>query len=89
MAKFQGSGFSFQSLNQNIKVVKHYLKNKVEVVDFANAQGPEGPAGFEILPFAGFCKIYYSHFIFEVITFLSKIQNYSKKLSNYGSFSKI
>ena len=37
----------------------------------------------------GFCKIYYSHFIFEVITFLSKIQNHSKKLSNYGSFSKI
>ena len=24
MAKFQGSGFSFQSLNQNIKVVIHY-----------------------------------------------------------------
>ena len=78
MAKFQGSGFSFQSLNQNIKVVVfpsnfwfqkfkvvvfpsnfwkttiiwqffrvilnfaqecYYLKNKVGVVDFANAQG--------------------------------------------------
>ena len=37
----------------------------------------------------GFCKIYYSHFIFEVITLLSKIQNHSKKLSNYDSFSKI
>ena len=37
--KIQGSGFSFQSLNQNIKVVIHYLKNKVGVVDFANAQG--------------------------------------------------
>ena len=36
---------------------------------------------------AGFCKINY--FIFEAITFLSKIQNHSKKLSNYGSFSKI
>ena len=42
--------------------VIHYLKNKVEVVDFANAQavviffkaqGPEGPAGFEILPLHG------------------------------------
>ena len=33
----------------------HYLKNKVGVIDFANA-----------------------HFIFEVITFLSKIQNHSK-----------
>ena len=31
---------------------------------------------------AGFCKIYYSHFIFEVIAFLSKIQNHYKKLSN-------
>jgi hypothetical protein len=39
MAKFQGSGFSFPSLNQNIKVVIHCLKNKVGVVDFANAQG--------------------------------------------------
>ena len=39
MEKFQGSGFSFPSLNQNIKVVIHYLKNIVEVVDFANAQG--------------------------------------------------
>jgi len=37
----------------------------------------------------GICKIYYSHFIFEVITFLRKIQNHSKKLSNYGSFSII
>ena len=53
----------------------HYLKNKVGVVDFANA--------------AGFCKIYYSHFIFEVIKLLRKIQNHSKKLSNYGSSSKI
>ena len=31
----------------------------------------------------------YSDFIFEVIIFLSKIQNHAKKLSNYGSFSKI
>jgi hypothetical protein len=29
--------------------VIHYLKKIVGVVDFANAQGPEGPAGFEIL----------------------------------------
>ena len=36
------------------ETVVHYLKNKVGVVDFANAQS------------AGFCKIYYSHFIFEV-----------------------
>ena len=37
----------------------------------------------------GFWKMYNSHFIFEVIRFLSKIQNHSKKLSNHGSFSKI
>ena len=35
---------------EKIKVMVHYLNNKVGVVDFANAQGPEGPAGFEILP---------------------------------------
>ena len=38
---------------------------------------------------AGFCKIYYSHIIFEVIIFLSKIQNHPQKLSNYGDISKI
>ena len=32
----------------------HYLENKVEVVDFAKGQGPEGPAGFEILPIRWF-----------------------------------
>ena len=40
----------------------HYHKNKVGVVDFANAQG--------LVMFCqsvGFCKIYYSHFIFEVL----------------------
>jgi hypothetical protein len=61
----------------------HYLENKVGVVDFANAQG--------LVMFyqsAGFSKIYHSHFIFEVITFLSKNQNHSKKLSNQGSISK-
>ena len=35
------------------KEMIHYLINKVGVVDFANAQGPEGPAGFEILPIRG------------------------------------
>jgi len=39
IAKCQGSGFSFQSLNQNIEVVIHFLQNKVGVVDFAKAQG--------------------------------------------------
>jgi hypothetical protein len=53
------------------------------VVDFANAQV------VVILPLRVLFKIYYSHFIFEVISFLSKIQNHSKILSNYGSFSKI
>jgi hypothetical protein len=52
-------------------------------------KGPEGPRALKFYHSVGFCKIYYSHFIFEVITFLSKIQNHSKKLSNYGSFSKI
>ena len=40
-AKFQGSGFSFPSLNQKIKVVIHYLKNKF------------GPLGFKTLPLLG------------------------------------
>ena len=52
-------------------------------------KGPKGPRALKFYQSAGFCKIYYSHFIFEVITFLRKIQNHSKKLSNYGSFSKI
>ena len=62
-----------------------YLKKKVGVVDFANAQG----LVLKIYQSAGFCKIYYSHFIFEVIIFLSKIQNHKKKLSNEGKNSKI
>ena len=41
------------SIQDIIKTMIHYLKNKVGVVDFANAQGPEGPAGFEILPLRG------------------------------------
>ena len=60
----------------------HYLKNKVGVVDFANAQGvvmfkdqgPDGPRTLKFYHSAGFCKIYYSHFNFEVMKFLSKIQ---------------
>jgi hypothetical protein len=62
----------------------HYLENKVGVVDFANAQGMvmfqsprarPGPRAMKFYHSAGFCKIYYSHFIFEVMTFLRKIQN--------------
>ena len=133
MAKFQVSAFSFQSLNQNIKVVVfpstfwiqffkvvvfpsnflnitiiwqffrvilnfaqewYYLENKVGVVHFTKARGMvkfqspralAGPWALKYYQSWGFCKIYYSHFIFEVITFLSKIQNHSKKLSNYGN----
>jgi hypothetical protein len=75
----------------------HYLENTVGVVDFANAQememvcSPSAHQGLRALKFyqsAGFCKIYYSHFIFEVITFMRKIQNHSKKSSNYGNISK-
>ena len=40
----------------------HYLKNKVGV-DFANAQG----VALKYYHSAGFCKIYYFHFIFEVM----------------------
>ena len=40
-------------VTKTFEIVIHYLKNKVGVVDFANAQGPEGPAGFEILPLRG------------------------------------
>jgi len=58
--------------------VIHYLKNKVA-----------GPWALKHYHSLGICKIYYSHFIFEVITFLSKIQNHSKKIVNYGSSSKI
>ena len=80
------------------KTVIHYLEKKVGVVDFANAQGMvmfwsprarQGPRALKLYQSAGFWKIYYSHFIFEVIRFLSKVQNYSKKLSNYGNISKI
>ena len=31
-----------------IAAMIHYLKNKVGVVDFANAQGPEGLAGLNV-----------------------------------------
>ena len=51
-------------------------------------KGPKGPRAMKFYHSAAFCKIYYSHFIFEVITFLRKIQNHSEKLSNYGSFFK-
>ena len=115
MTKFQGSGFSFQSLNQNIKVVVfpsnfwiqffkvvvfpsnfwnttiiwrffrvilnfaqecYYLENKVGVVDFTKARGlvkfqsPRalaGPWALKHYQSLGVCKIYYSHFIFEVM----------------------
>jgi hypothetical protein len=33
-----------------------------------------GPWALKFYQSAGFCKIYYSHFIFEVITFLRKIK---------------
>ena len=76
----------------------HYLENKVGVVDFTKARGMvkfqspralAGPWALKHYHSLGICKIYYSHFIFEVITFLRKNQNHSGKLSNYGSFSKI
>jgi hypothetical protein len=53
----------------------------VGVVDFART----GNVLKWALKSAGFCKIYYSHIFFELIIFLSKNQNHSKKLSNYGS----
>ena len=49
--------------------VIHYLENKVGVVDFArngNVLKPKGQKCLRALKFyhtAGFCKIYYSHFI--------------------------
>jgi hypothetical protein len=54
------------------------LPQKVEVVDFEKrlgmfyAQGPKGARALKFYQSAGFCKIYYSHFIFKVITFLKK-----------------
>ena len=43
----------------------------------------QGPRALKLYHLVGFCKIYYSHFIFEVITFLRKIQNHLEKLSNF------
>ena len=37
----------------------HYLENKVGVADFAKS-----PWGLKLYQSSGFCKIYYSHFIF-------------------------
>ena len=69
-----------------LRTVIHYLKKEVGVVDFAKTQGfqspraRKGPRALKFYQFAGFCKIYYSHFIFEVISFLSKIQNHSRNI---------
>ena len=52
-------------------------------------KGPKGPRALKFYHFAGFCKIYYSHFIFEAITFLSKIQNHSKKCQIMIVFQKL
>ena len=54
----------------------YYLKNKVGVVDFTKARGlvkiqsPRafpGPWALKHYQYLGICKIYYSHFIFEVM----------------------
>ena len=78
-----------------------YLENKVGVVDFTKAcglvefQSPrarQGPRALKFYHSAGFCKIYYSHFIFEVMTFLRKIQNwyfYTKNCQIVVRFHKL
>ena len=72
----------------------YYLKNKVGVVDFTKARGlvkfqkPAGPSGSWALKHyqsLGVCKIYYSHFIFEVmyhclLSFLSYIGDFHWQL---------
>ena len=75
---FELGGSDFHSTFKNIFCIKvlilnfskecHYLQNKVGVVDFTKARGPFGPLGF--------CKIYYSHFILEVM--YHYLQEYSK-----------
>ena len=54
----------------------HYLENKVGVVDFTKARGMvkfqspralAGPWALKHYHSLGICKIYYSHFIFEVM----------------------
>ena len=56
----------------------HYLGNKVGVVDFANAQGLvifQSPRARKDPQALKFYQSTGSHFIFELITFLSKTQN--------------
>ena len=59
-----------------ITAMIHYLKNKVGVVDFTKARGVvkfqspralAGPWALKHYHSLGICKIYYSHFIFEVM----------------------
>ena len=55
-------------------------------------KGPKGPRALKFYQSAGFCKIYYSHFIFEVMTFLRKIQNwyfYTKNCQIVAKFHKL
>ena len=59
----------------------HYFKNKVGVVDFANAQGlVMGLRALKFYQSAGFCKIYYSYFIFEVMYHFSHMNQKLTKL---------
>ena len=61
----------------------HYLENKVGVVDFTKARGMvkfqspralAGPWALKHYHSLGICKIYYSHFIFEVmLTFFENL----------------
>ena len=83
----------------------HYLENKVGVVDFTKARGMvkfqspralAGPWALKHYHSLGICKIYYSHFIFEVMyhcfenecTFkmisLSGLRHYFQRIASYA-----
>jgi hypothetical protein len=70
--------------NHTLEMI-HYLQNKVgvhsrfckcpRIGNVLKPKGLKGPRALKFYQSAGFCKIYCSHFILEVMTFLRKIQN--------------
>ena len=76
----------------------HYLENKVGVVDFTKARGMvkfqspralAGPWALKHYHSLGICKIYYSHFIFEVMYHTcTNAWNFSGKIAKFPIFHK-
>ena len=83
-------GIQFLALWVKLKlVIRELWQMSTSQYLLSKSKNVPGPWALKHYQSLGVCKIYYSHFIFEVITFLSKIQNHSKKLSNHGIISKI